>query len=102
MRWPSHRMTWAAVAAALAMAASLATPVHAADQVVLGAVLPLTGSSATVGEDQRRGIELAVDYINSRGGVLGKPLKVIVEIQAAARPRRSMPPRSWSRSTKCR
>ena len=45
----------------------------------LGAVLPLTGSSATVGEEQRRGIELAVEYINSKGGVLGKPLKVIIE-----------------------
>jgi branched-chain amino acid transport system substrate-binding protein len=48
-------------------------------QPVIGAVLPLTGSSATVGEDQRRGIELAVDEINENGGVLGNDLKVIVE-----------------------
>lgn len=79
MRWHLGRLTWAGAAAGLAMAVSLAAPARAADQVVLGAVLPLTGSSATVGEDQRRGIELAVEYINSKGGVLGKPLKVIVE-----------------------
>lgn len=51
----------------------------ASDGVTLGAVLPLTGSSATIGEDQRRGIDLAVADINSRGGVLGKPLNVVVE-----------------------
>lgn len=52
--------------------------------VNLGAVLPLTGSSASIGEDQRRGIELAVDKINSEGGVLGKKLNVIVEDSAGS------------------
>lgn len=48
-------------------------------QVTIGAVLPLTGASATIGKDQQRGIELAVDKINSGGGVLGKKLVVKVE-----------------------
>jgi branched-chain amino acid transport system substrate-binding protein len=52
------------------------------DAVNIGAVLPLTGSSASIGEDQRRGIELAVDKINKDGGVLGKKLNVIVEDSA--------------------
>jgi branched-chain amino acid transport system substrate-binding protein len=52
--------------------------------VNIGAVLPLTGSSASIGEDQRRGIELAVDKINEDGGVLGKDLNVIVEDSAGA------------------
>ncbi|WP_321866163.1 ABC transporter substrate-binding protein [Paraburkholderia tropica] len=47
--------------------------------VELGAVLPLSGSSASIGEDQRRGIELAVAKINAQGGVLGQKLKVRVE-----------------------
>lgn len=51
--------------------------------VVFGAVLPLTGASASIGEDQRRGIELAVDKINASGGVLGKPLKVVIEDSAS-------------------
>jgi branched-chain amino acid transport system substrate-binding protein len=50
--------------------------------VVFGAVLPLTGSSATIGEDQRRGVELAVEAINAKGGVLGQPLKVVIEDSA--------------------
>lgn len=52
--------------------------------VNIGAVLPLTGSSASIGEDQRRGIELAVTKINHDGGVLGKNLNVIVEDSAGA------------------
>ncbi|HEV7260422.1 MAG TPA: ABC transporter substrate-binding protein [Bosea sp. (in: a-proteobacteria)] len=55
------------------------TPAFAVDEVTLGAVIPLSGASATTGEDQRRGIALAVKAVNARGGVLGKPLKVIVE-----------------------
>jgi branched-chain amino acid transport system substrate-binding protein len=51
--------------------------------VVFGAILPLTGASASIGEDQRRGVELAVDKINADGGVLGKPLKVIIEDSAS-------------------
>jgi branched-chain amino acid transport system substrate-binding protein len=50
----------------------------------IGAVLPLTGSSASIGEDQRRGIELAVAKINEDGGVDGKDLNVIVEDSAGA------------------
>lgn len=50
--------------------------------VVFGAILPLTGASATIGEDQRRGVELAVEKVNATGGVLGKPLRVIVEDSA--------------------
>ncbi|WP_042300276.1 ABC transporter substrate-binding protein [Paraburkholderia kururiensis] len=48
-------------------------------EVSLGAVLPLTGSSASIGEDQRRGIELAVAKINAQGGVLGQKLQVKIE-----------------------
>lgn len=47
--------------------------------ITIGAVLPLTGSSATIGMDQQRGIELAVEEINANGGVLGKALEVTIE-----------------------
>ncbi|MCB4768540.1 ABC transporter substrate-binding protein [Ancylobacter sp. Lp-2] len=56
-----------------------AVPAVAADEFTLGAIIPLSGASATTGEDQRRGIELAVKDVNAKGGVLGKPLKVIIE-----------------------
>jgi branched-chain amino acid transport system substrate-binding protein len=54
--------------------------------VTIGAVVPLTGSSATIGKDQQRGIALAVDKINSEGGVLGKKLQVKIEDSEGSAP----------------
>jgi branched-chain amino acid transport system substrate-binding protein len=48
-------------------------------EVKIGVAAPTTGDSATIGEDQVRGAELAVDRINSGDGVLGKKLAVTVE-----------------------
>jgi len=56
-----------------------ATAAHAQDTISLGAVLPLSGGGTTQGEDQRRGIELAVERVNAEGGILGKKLRVIIE-----------------------
>lgn len=58
---------------------SFAIAGHAIAQVSIGAILPLTGSSASIGEDQRRGIELAVANVNAHGGVMGHPLSADVE-----------------------
>ena len=48
-------------------------------EIALGAVLPLTGTNATIGKDQQRGIDLAVAKINEGDGVLGKKLVVDTE-----------------------
>jgi branched-chain amino acid transport system substrate-binding protein len=40
-----------------------------ADEVRLGAILPLTGSTAQNGNNSRKGIELAVKLINDGGGI---------------------------------
>jgi len=45
--------------------------------VKIGAIYPLTGSVASLGVNCQRGVEFAVDEINSKGGILGK--KVVVE-----------------------
>lgn len=64
--------------AATVSLAALTGPLSA-EQLKIGAVLPLSGSSATSGEDQRRGIELAIEEINAAGGVLGEPVVAVVE-----------------------
>lgn len=56
-----------------------ALPVHAQDTINMGAVLSLTGSNATVGEDVRRAVVLATEKVNASGGVLGKKFNVIIE-----------------------
>lgn len=67
------------------MIAGFAGTVHAKD-VTIGAILPLSGASATQGDDQRRGMELAVEKINANGGVLGGKLKIVTEDSAGRAP----------------
>lgn len=52
---------------------------HAQDSIRMGAVLSLTGSNATVGEDVRRAVALAADKVNAQGGVMGKKFEVVIE-----------------------
>lgn len=46
---------------------------------VLGAMLPLTGPGASVGQDFRTGIEMAVSEINAGGGIAGGELLIKFE-----------------------
>jgi len=49
---------------------------------VIGADLPLTGPAAAYGASMQRGVQLAVDYVNSTGGIDGK--KLVVDSQDTA------------------
>ncbi|AWN35530.1 ABC transporter substrate-binding protein [Methylobacterium radiodurans] len=60
----------------LAGVASLG-PVRAAEPVRIGLVTALSGQSAKSGEAISRGIGLAIEEINRRGGVLGRPLELV-------------------------
>ena len=42
----------------------------------IGAILPLTGSAAEFGQDGKMGIDLAIEEVNTRGGVNGHKLVV--------------------------
>ena len=60
--------------------AFLAAPqaVRAADQYRIGAVFPLSGSLAWLGEYYQKAAQLQVDLINGQGGVDGRPLELVV------------------------
>lgn len=62
--------------AALALWVGLATCAQAADPITLGLNYPRTGSYKEEGLSQMRGALLAIDEINARGGVLGRPLQL--------------------------
>lgn len=47
--------------------------------VRIGAVLPLTGDTASYGQAAKKGIDLAVAEINANGGLGGRPVEVIYE-----------------------
>jgi branched-chain amino acid transport system substrate-binding protein len=50
-----------------------------ADDILIGEYGALTGGTATFGISANEGLQLALDQINARGGVLGKQIKVAVE-----------------------
>ncbi len=45
----------------------------------IGATLALTGQLAELGINEQRGLQLAVEEMNDRGGILGRPVELIVE-----------------------
>jgi ABC-type branched-subunit amino acid transport system substrate-binding protein len=63
-----------------ALAALLAAPLAQAQQVYkIGASVGLTGYAATVDRAWRDGVQLAVDALNAKGGVMGRKLELIAE-----------------------
>lgn len=49
------------------------------NELTLGMLAPLTGSGARFGEDQRNGVQLAMDEIDAPGGVNGKRFRLVIE-----------------------
>ena len=51
----------------------------AAEPIYIGLLCPITGTQAVMGEDLLAGAQMAVDETNAAGGVLGRPLELIIE-----------------------
>jgi branched-chain amino acid transport system substrate-binding protein len=66
---------WASITAVIVMV--LTPSVQAAEPIKVGLVAALSGQSAKSGEGITRGLTIAIDEINARGGVLGRPLVLI-------------------------
>jgi branched-chain amino acid transport system substrate-binding protein len=49
------------------------------NEILIGEYGSLTGATATFGQSAHKGITLALDSINSQGGVIGKKIKLITE-----------------------
>ena len=45
--------------------------------IMIGSMVPLTGSSANDGREFRNGLILAIEEVNARGGILGRPLEAV-------------------------
>jgi branched-chain amino acid transport system substrate-binding protein len=52
---------------------------RAADAVRIGLDDPLTGTLAVLGKNELTGCQMALDEINAKGGILGRPVTLIVE-----------------------
>jgi branched-chain amino acid transport system substrate-binding protein len=78
MKW-DRRITAVAVALLL-----LCGTAGAQEAIKVGVVGPRTGPAAATGAAFEEGIKLAVEYVNSKGGVMGKKLEVVFEDTAGA------------------
>ncbi len=65
-------------AVVLSLVLAGAVPLSAQD-IVLGQYASLTGSEATFGINSSNGVALALEEVNSKGGVLGRKVKIITE-----------------------
>ena len=71
------------IALAIILVFGVITTSIAEEVYKIGAILPLSGDAAQYGEWGKRGISLAVDEINSKGGINGKKIEVVYEDDAA-------------------
>jgi branched-chain amino acid transport system substrate-binding protein len=62
---------------ALALSAT-AAPAQEGEPIKIGTSLPLTGGRSVNGEKHRKGFVLCVEMINDNGGLLGRPVELIV------------------------
>jgi branched-chain amino acid transport system substrate-binding protein len=49
------------------------------DPVVIGAIVSATGANSALGAQERNVLEMMEGYINGAGGVLGRPLEIVIE-----------------------
>ena len=70
---------WVSVFTAVLIAAVIAAGCTKKDEnIKIGVAAQMTGAEAKMGTDFRNGVSIAVDEWNSRGGVLGKKIEVVI------------------------
>ena len=74
----SVRAALRAVPALLATSLLAAAPAQAADPIKVGMSLALTGTGAPAGKMLQAAIDIWRDDVNAKGGLLGRPVEVIV------------------------
>ena len=74
-----NRMFSLAVVGLLALFAAAPASSQQADPIKIGVIQPLSGPVAASGNYIRMGAEIARDWINGRGGVLGRQIQLLIE-----------------------
>ncbi len=71
------RRTFLAIAASAMLSGGLAAPSFAQDTIKIGLITALSGQSARAGEALTRGLTVAIDELNAKGGVMGKKFELV-------------------------
>ncbi len=69
------------LALAAAVALGTATPLLAADGFNVATLAELSGAGATVGTNWKNGVDLAIEEVNAKGGILGKIVSTYADTQ---------------------
>jgi branched-chain amino acid transport system substrate-binding protein len=85
-RSAASRRTLLKGVAAVSLAAAFAVPATAQEPIKIGLVTALSGQSARAGEAITRGLTIAIDELNAKGGVLGGRKFVLVRRDDEATP----------------
>ncbi len=56
-----------------------ASPVLAAETIKVGAILAVTGPASFLGAPEAKTLEMLVDDINAKGGIIGKKLELVIK-----------------------
>ncbi|HQR28801.1 MAG TPA: ABC transporter substrate-binding protein [Anaeromyxobacteraceae bacterium] len=67
------------LAASVLALASLAHPAAAAEELVIGALLSVTGPAAFLGAPEARTLEMLAEQANAKGGVAGHKVRLVVK-----------------------
>lgn len=67
---------------AASVLAGATVPAQAADEIVIGQVAPFSGPQAITGKAIHAGAKLYFDAVNARGGVRGRPIKLVTRDDA--------------------
>jgi branched-chain amino acid transport system substrate-binding protein len=59
---------------------------RSAEPLKIGMVAPLTGSAAELGRYETQGAKLAAEEVNKAGGVLGRPIELVIEDDQTTNP----------------
>jgi branched-chain amino acid transport system substrate-binding protein len=67
---------WVVLAGLMVVLTCLAS---SAEPLKIGVVAPLTGPAAEQGREKIQGAKLATEEVNKAGGVLGRPIELVIE-----------------------
>jgi branched-chain amino acid transport system substrate-binding protein len=77
IRLPNLQRLLFPVAAAVTLNMAMFGGAQAAEPIKVGLVAALSGQSAKSGEALTRGLTMAINEVNAKGGVLGRPLELV-------------------------
>jgi branched-chain amino acid transport system substrate-binding protein len=77
----ARALIWSACVTAIAtlLAGPPSVSAQQGEPIKIGAVVSLTGPGAGLGQPERNGMLLAEKVINEKGGIKGRPIKVLIE-----------------------